>query len=170
MSTDFLVTLRHGGKVAIHCKWSKEIEDTRNIELRLIEREYWRLRGIELIVITERSMPRHLEQNLLWAYSVMTSDPELLARIEIPASWMSDLVDATSTRRRRMKDALTELGQRYALSNAQQVVWLKMGVLFGLIEVDHSIARLSLLECWDIKISDETRVILLQEGRAWLTP
>lgn len=164
MSTDFLVTRRDYEKVAINCKRSNEVEDTRNVELRLVEKEYWRLRGSKRLVVTERSMPKRLEENLLWAYSVMASDPALLARIEIPDRWMSDLVEIESTRRCRMRDALTELGQSYGLPMEQQVVWLKLGVLFGLIEVDHSVARLNLCEWWDIKASGESRVILLQEA------
>lgn len=169
MSTDFLVTRQDRAKVAINCKYGREVDDSRNVELRLIEGEYWRLRGSEVIVVTERSMPAHLEENLLWAYSAMTSDPALLARIEIPARWMSDLVENISARRCRMKDALTELGELYGLSMAQQVVWLKLAVLFGLIEVDHSAARLNLRAYWDIKATGEGRVLLLEEGRAWLT-
>jgi hypothetical protein len=64
MTTDFLVTLHGGTRVAIHVKYEKDLDDRRNKELRAIEESYWLRRRVRFHVITEADLNRTAIGNL----------------------------------------------------------------------------------------------------------
>ena len=59
MTTDFLFSIKSGGKITFHArsvKYVKDLENGRTQEKMSIEREYWESRGVEFDVITENSI------------------------------------------------------------------------------------------------------------------
>lgn len=150
MTTDFVVTLNDGSIAAIHCKWSTQLAQARNAELRKLEEEYWRSRGVRHVVVTEKSLPRRLINNLKWAMSAMSSDPAYRDNFQLPTGWLRDVFERNALQRYSMRAILESLVQRYGVSVEQQVVWLKRAVTFGLIPVDHSQTELNLVKPWKL--------------------
>jgi len=74
VTTDFLVTLKfpNGKKqIAISVKPKNKLTP-RNLEKLLIEKTYWKARGIEWYLITEDELPKNLTSNLHFFSSPMT--------------------------------------------------------------------------------------------------
>jgi len=148
MTTDFVVTLGDGSLVAVHCKWSTDLAKPTNVRLRTLEEEYWRSRGVRLVVLTEKEFPCRLVNNMKWALSAMTSDPVHRDNHHLPPGWIRDVVALNGRQRYTMRWVLESLVQRHGASVEQQVVWLKQAVLFGLIPIDHSTTDLNLAGPW----------------------
>jgi len=68
MTTDFLITKSTGYLVAIQVKPRKELESSRTVEKLEIEREYWRRRGINFHIVTEKEIPHGLAQSVSWIH------------------------------------------------------------------------------------------------------
>ena len=68
ISTDFVITCRDG----IHArtvKETKDLNDPRVLEKFSIEYEYWRQRGIDWKVVTEKQINRVRARNLQWLHA-----------------------------------------------------------------------------------------------------
>lgn len=72
MTTDFLVDLDVCGQtklVAISFKELKELSSKRVIEKQTIEMIYWKEKGIDFYIVTEREIPIVLAKNVEWIHS-----------------------------------------------------------------------------------------------------
>ena len=72
MTTDFLVTVRHPHglkEIAFTVKYSKDLENPRNIEKLEIERFYWARRDVDWLIITEKQIKPILVRNIKWVHS-----------------------------------------------------------------------------------------------------
>lgn len=150
MTTDFFVEYRHRLPIAVHCKYVRELETKRNKQLRSIEREYWKQRGVRLVTMTEESVPRRYALNLYWAFSAMTSDGDQVGNKEVPMGWIED-VALLNAQRFCMRTALEQLVDRYDAAVSQQVVWLKLAVMMGLIDVRRAVHSLDLTRPWNFR-------------------
>lgn len=75
LSTDMVVTVRVGDRdvqFARTVKYVKDLSDLRVIEKFDIEREYYRRRGINWGIVTERNIPEILVRNIRWIYTFRT--------------------------------------------------------------------------------------------------
>ena len=68
ISTDFVIT-RRDGIYARTVKESRELEDPRILEKFSIEFQYWKEKGIDWKVVTEKEINRDLARNLQWLHS-----------------------------------------------------------------------------------------------------
>jgi hypothetical protein len=71
MTTDFVVTVRHGNTVIDQprtVKYRDDLFSPRTLEKLEIERRYWEARGKKLKIVTECSIPRVLAQNVQWLH------------------------------------------------------------------------------------------------------
>lgn len=81
MTTDQLVTLKGAdGKlrlVALSCKYANDTKSPRRQQLLMLEREYWRVRGVPCRLITEKLlMPRVIDTLIrTWHWGLISSPP-----------------------------------------------------------------------------------------------
>ncbi|MBQ3864638.1 MAG: heteromeric transposase endonuclease subunit TnsA, partial [Clostridia bacterium] len=68
ISTDFVIT-RRDGIYARTVKESRELEDPRVLEKFSIEFQYWKEKGIDWKIVTEKEINRDLARNLQWLHS-----------------------------------------------------------------------------------------------------
>jgi hypothetical protein len=71
MTTDFVVTVRHGDTDIDQprtVKYRDDLFSPRALEKLEIERRYWEARGKKLKIVTEYSIPRVLAQNVQWLH------------------------------------------------------------------------------------------------------
>jgi TnsA endonuclease N terminal/TnsA endonuclease C terminal len=71
MTTDFVVTVRHGDTDIDQprtIKYRDDLFNLRTLEKLEIERRYWEARGKELKIVTECSIPRVLAKNVEWLH------------------------------------------------------------------------------------------------------
>lgn len=79
MTTDFLITLRHGKEekfVARTIKPSEKLDDKRTIEKLQIEKEYWGNKGISWAIVTEKQLPKTMINNIKWLHASYYIDEE----------------------------------------------------------------------------------------------
>lgn len=65
MTTDFLIT-RKDGLHARTVKMSDELDNPRIVQKFMIEREYWRMEGVDWAIVTEKQINRDKALNLKW--------------------------------------------------------------------------------------------------------
>lgn len=91
MTTDFLLTLRHGigtSECARTVKYSKDLSSVRVAEKFEIERLYWKERNIDWGIITELDIKRTVVKNVEWIHSYLDGthlsplDADSIRRIE----------------------------------------------------------------------------------------
>lgn len=86
VTTDLMI--KKGGKwIARAVKSARDLENPRVVEKLEIERVYFKRRGINWKIITEKQLDRHLIQNLRWLWyntqpEALFSDPGLLSEAE----------------------------------------------------------------------------------------
>ena len=129
MTTDFLVTLRGGTHLAVHVKYWKDLDDKRRRELRAIEEEYWRRRGVGFQVITEQDMDRAAIANLAMFASV---DREEVGAVS--AEWLARL--AALAQFESMKVVLEQMAEHYGHTYSVAVNRVKMAALTGHLRLD----------------------------------
>lgn len=96
MTTDFLITTGHRD-VARSVKLSGELEKTRVLEKLEIERLYWKRRGVDWRIVTEKEINYQKARNLEWVYRSWYY-PEMLPKGVIPGEITSlflELFDTT---------------------------------------------------------------------------
>ncbi|MEH6470377.1 MAG: TnsA endonuclease N-terminal domain-containing protein [Halopseudomonas sp.] len=81
VTTDFLVTLRSGGYLAIAVKPSDKLCDARVCEKLEIERLWWEQLGVKWILVTEFQVPVPTANNLRWASQPFRKDASLLTEL-----------------------------------------------------------------------------------------
>ena len=83
LTTDFLLTVKLNNKhvlLARTFKETQELDDSRVCELFEIERRYWKVRGVDWGIITEKQIPRTFVDNIEWldsAYNAIFKDLSL---------------------------------------------------------------------------------------------
>lgn len=68
MTTDFLIT-KNDGFHARTVKLSKELDNPRTVQKFAIERDYWKSKGIDWAIVTEKQINRNKALNLKWLLS-----------------------------------------------------------------------------------------------------
>ena len=68
MTTDFLITRKDGTLLARSVKPSCELEDKRTCEKLMLECEYWKRRGVNWKIVTEKEINSQRALNLRWLY------------------------------------------------------------------------------------------------------
>jgi hypothetical protein len=129
MTTDFLLTLRGGLRVAVHVKFAEELDEEGNAELRRIEEEYWRRRGVRLIVITEQDIDRVAVGNLAMCASV---DKDAVG--EITEAWLVRV--CMEAQHATMKSALQCLASQTGIEYGVAVNRVKIAILKGHLRLD----------------------------------
>jgi hypothetical protein len=66
VTTDLIIDLKGGKKLAIAVKPINELSNKRTIEKLQIERSYWESRGVEWFIFTDKDISMELKQNLHW--------------------------------------------------------------------------------------------------------
>ncbi|MCW5667831.1 MAG: Tn7 transposase TnsA N-terminal domain-containing protein [Piscinibacter sp.] len=141
MTTDFLVTLRGKSHVAVHVKYWRELDDERNVEMRRIEEEYWRRRGVSFKVITEEDLNRTAIGNLAMFSSVDQEVVGLTSR-----QWLAEV--AALARFEPMNTALEQVATTHGHTYGVAVNRIKMAVLKGHLRLDLTRGVLRWDEVW----------------------
>jgi hypothetical protein len=78
MTTDLLVSFADGSHLAIHAKYMKDLLNStkRALELRKIEKNYWRYRGVRFVIADEQPFTTQLADQMMWAIDGMKWDGE----------------------------------------------------------------------------------------------
>lgn len=74
VTTDILVDLNNGNKLAIAVKPTSKLKNKRTLEKLQIERSYWESQGADWYIFTEKEISSALKQNLQWLKPFL--DPE----------------------------------------------------------------------------------------------
>lgn len=141
MSTDFLVTLRGRSHVAVHVKYWRDLDDKRNKELRKIEEEYWRRRGVAFKVITEQDLNRTAIGNLAMFSSVDREAVGLTSK-----QWLAEA--AALARFNPMNSVLEQMAANYGHTYGVAVNRVKMAALRGHLRMDLTRGVLRWDEAW----------------------
>lgn len=73
LTSDFMITTSSGHLIRT-IKMSDELQNIRTIEKLEIERRYWKLRGIDWKVVTEKEIPVQKAKNIEWIYTSRPPD------------------------------------------------------------------------------------------------
>ena len=84
VSTDLLVDLSSGSRLAIAVKSSSELSKPRVMEKLQIEKNYWETRDMEWKIFTEREVNDGMRENLLWIQPYLS--PDMSAHQEVDYS------------------------------------------------------------------------------------
>lgn len=85
LTTDFMVTVKHNGKVinlARTVKPAAEIEKLRVLEKFEIERRYWLEKGISWKIVTDKDICKELAQNVDWIHQEYYLEPTKQLSVE----------------------------------------------------------------------------------------
>lgn len=138
MTTDGLATeLTTGGLrlVAIYVKRSQDLDSCyRTLELLELERAFWALQGVRLVVFTEREFSKNVAVNLQWLYPGVSLSRHLqdrnlhLAFLDCAASfpWASAPMD----------DALLRIGRSVGLPGEDAYEFFRYSAWHRSLEVD----------------------------------
>lgn len=141
MSTDFLVNRRGAALLAVHVKYEKDLSDARNAELRRIESEYWRQRGAEFLVFTEKELNRTAKNNLI-----------LLECYHSDAPWRTNhrlhMEIAELAKRMSMLEVLTVIEKVRGIPTATTADVVKFAISTGRIRMDVSHVNLVWSNIW----------------------
>lgn len=83
LTTDLVVTVNVGPtsndqvQVALSVKYVKDLEDLRTLEKLEIERRFWAYHGVQWYLVTDRSIPPYLFENIEWLRHGAVLDPSL---------------------------------------------------------------------------------------------
>lgn len=66
VTTNFLIDLEGGEKLAINVLYKKELSKKRNLEKLQLEKSYWQQRGVKWLVVTEDQFTAELKENMAW--------------------------------------------------------------------------------------------------------
>lgn len=141
MSTDFLVTLRAGEKVAVHVKYEADLVKPRNVELRNIEAEYWRQRGVKFEVLTEAAIDRTQIANLHMLNSFRRENVS-----EVRGLWLKRLISLASFL--PMNEVIARMHLELGISPSMLTDRVKFVVATGIVEVDLKRSRLMWTAQW----------------------
>lgn len=78
LTSDFMLSINRKGKslkVARTVKTSKDLEKKRVAEKLEIEKQYWKAKGINWGIVTEKEIPRILADNIEWIHSAYKLEP-----------------------------------------------------------------------------------------------
>lgn len=129
MTTDFLVTLHGGTRVAVHVKYEKDLDDRRNKELRAIEESYWLRRRVRFLVITEADLNRTAIGNLGMFASFDKADVN-----DITVEWLAWI--AMAARSLPMSTVLRAVSSHQGVPYVALVNQVKYAALCGLLIFD----------------------------------
>lgn len=141
MSTDFLVTLRAGEKVAVHVKYEADLAVLRNVELRNIEAEYWRQRGVQFQVLTEASINRTQLGNLH-----MLNSFRRVNVLNVRELWLKQLIGLASFL--PMNEVIARMHLELGVLPSVLADRVKFAVATGLVEMDLKASRLMWTVQW----------------------
>lgn len=141
MSTDFLVTLRAGEKVAVHVKYAADLVAPRKVELRNIEAEYWRQRGVRFEVLTEESINRTQLGNLHMLNSFRRENVG-----EVSELWLKRLIGLASFL--PMNKVIARMHSDLGIPLSVLADRVKFVVATGLVEMDLKASRLIWTAQW----------------------
>lgn len=148
MTTDFMITVVEDGKrkdIARTIKQSKELEKKRVIEKFEIEREYWKEKGIDWGIVTEKEIPKMLALNIEWvfsAYVLETSDEMNINDLIRYASILKDRLQKNS--RVIINEFLTSLDKEYGLSDGSFLYLFKHLIATKQIHIDNMFQKIDL--------------------------
>lgn len=76
MTSDFYVVSSNENysQFVLQAKYSKDLDDIRTIEKLEIERHYWQSKGIPWQIITEKDIPKIIQNNIAWLYPESNSE------------------------------------------------------------------------------------------------
>lgn len=139
VTTDFLITVQLNNKnqlIARTFKEAKELDDSRILDLFEIERRYWRNRGIDWGIITEREIPRTMVDNIEWldsAYHATFEDLSVQDINEVSETLKHYLSNAKN---QQLKQVCTRLDRELNLDEGVSLTLLRRLIARKKIIVD----------------------------------
>lgn len=163
MTTDFLVNRRDACPVAVHVKYAKDLPVERNSELRKIEKEYWRQRGVEFTVFTEREINKTAKGNLI-LFECFHKDCRWRKDIHLHMEVAQLAVGLP------MLEVLEVVSGRRGISTAVAADVVKFAISTGRIRLDISAFAMDWSQVWPrmqvFSYSEDTTELLEAEGAA----
>ena len=141
LTTDMVVFLPSGETVAIHVKYEAALLPKRATELRLIESEYWRHRGVALLTFTEKDVNAKQLANL---HMFSSFNRKNVGKVDV--AWLAPL--ATLARVLPMCEAVEKLSFHLGLRHAEVVDCVKFAGVTGQIRLDLTATRLQWSAVW----------------------
>lgn len=137
MTTDFFITLANKGStthVARTIKPSKELENERVIEKFEIERTYWKERGVDWGIITEKELPKNMIENVEWlhsSYFEIESLPQSVLQ-----TYSEQMKSFIKNRNISIIELVTEFDQKFQLEDGMGLEILKHLIAHQELQVD----------------------------------
>ena len=66
VTTNFLIDLEGGEKLAINVLYKKELSKKRSLEKLQLEKSYWQKKGVRWLIVTEDQFTVELKENMAW--------------------------------------------------------------------------------------------------------
>ncbi len=161
MTTDFLITRRDACPLAVHVKYKKDLDKERNTELRRIEEEYLRQRGVEFTVFSEQEINKTAKGNLILfecfhKESIWRKD----VRLHMEIAQLAGMVP--------MLQVLEIILQRKGLPTAVTADVIKFAISTGRLRLDLSAFVMDWSQIWPpmqvVAYSDDTSESIEFEG------
>jgi DNA-binding transcriptional ArsR family regulator len=78
VTTNFLIDIKGGEKLAINVLYKKDLSKKRNLEKLQLEKKYWESKGIKWLIVTEEQFTAELKENMAWIrpYVYLSYDEE----------------------------------------------------------------------------------------------
>ena len=134
MTTDFVLTT-NGGLKACSIKESSALSDKRTIEKLEIERRYWKKKGVEWQLITEKDINFAKARNLEWVGRAR-SVPDMLPSNPALLGALSHLESLYATTRKAPVHIASEIERSFSLDAGMGMTLFQYLILTGRLDVD----------------------------------
>lgn len=128
LTTSFLLTIRDGNKhkyLARSIKAASELEKKIAIEKYEIVRRYWKSKGIDWAIVTQKEIPKIKVKNIEWVYSALDSVGERgLSEAEIQETG-DLLIDAMMSSSRSLRSVMNDFDKEYNLQQGSALFIFK---------------------------------------------
>jgi hypothetical protein len=139
ITTNFLIDLHGGNKLALNVLYKKDLSKKRNLEKLQLEKSYWEKKGVKWLVVTEDQFTSELKENMSWIRPFVDLDD--LDKIQL----ISDMQNFLLTRLKKggSKSLLKycgELDDYYEMLPGSHLEMLRKAVASKLVNVPLSVS------------------------------
>ena len=128
LTTSFLLTVNDGNKnkyIARSIKAASELDKKITIEKYEIEKRYWKIKGIDWAIVTQKEIPKIKVKNIEWVYSALDSVGERgLSEAEIQETG-DLLIDAMMSSSRSLRSVMNHFDKEYNLQQGSALFIFK---------------------------------------------
>lgn len=144
-TTDFMITKKIGSSeilVARTIKYCDDLDKKRTIELFEIEKEYWKSKGVDWAIVTDKNIPNNLVENIKWIhkFSNLNSFKENSQlsdeKINSILASINEELYSNKNQNGKLDNLLISIDDKYSIERGISLNLFKYGIFNKIINVD----------------------------------